>query len=53
MEINQLQSPTCIWPIGKFLARLEQAPNLNKQLNDTLPRMSFEFTGLHMIHQER
>ena len=32
--------------IGKFLARLEQSPNLNKSVAMTLPRMSFEFTGL-------
>ena len=30
----------------KFLARLEQSPALNKPFAITLPRMSFEFTGL-------
>ena len=29
-----------------FLARLEQSPDLNKPFAITLPRMSFEFTGL-------
>ena len=30
----------------KFLARLEQAPNLSQATQISLPRMSFEFTGL-------
>ena len=38
--------PLAYGPIGKFLARLEQSPNLNKSVAMTLPRMSFEFTGL-------
>ena len=47
MEINQLTKvPLAYGPIGKFLARLEQSPNLNKSVAMTLPRMSFEFTGL-------
>lgn len=33
-------------PTQKFLARLEQQPNLNTPIQITLPRMSFEFTGL-------
>ena len=33
-------------PIQKFLARLEQSPDLNKRVQITLPRMSFEFVGL-------
>ena len=33
-------------PIQKFLARLEQSPDLNKSTAMSLPRMSFEFTGL-------
>ena len=46
MEINQqLKVPLGVF-IGKFLARLEQSPNLNKSVAMTLPRMSFEFTGL-------
>ena len=46
MEINQTKVPLAYGPIGKFLARLEQSPNLNKSVAMTLPRMSFEFTGL-------
>ena len=33
-------------PTQKFLARLEQSPDLNKSTAMSLPRMSFEFTGL-------
>ena len=35
-------------PTQKFLARLEQSPDLNKSTAITLPRMSFEFTGLDL-----
>jgi len=33
-------------PTQKFLARLTQSPDLNKATSLSLPRMSFEFTGL-------
>ena len=38
--------PLAYGPIQKFLARLEQSPDLNKPVAMTLPRMSFEFVGL-------
>lgn len=38
--------PLAYGPIQKFLARVEQQPNLNTPVQITLPRMSFEFTGL-------
>ncbi len=38
--------PLAYGPTQKFLARLEQEPNLNKPVQITLPRMSFEFIGL-------
>jgi len=38
--------PLAYGPIQKFLARLEQSPNLSKSVAMTLPRMSFEFVGL-------
>ena len=38
--------PLAYGPIQKFLARLEQSPDLNKSTAMSLPRMSFEFTGL-------
>tara|TARA_B100001094_G_scaffold327296_1_gene385227 strand:+ start:90079 stop:91092 length:1014 start_codon:yes stop_codon:yes gene_type:complete len=38
--------PLAYAPQQKFLARLEQSEDLNKATQITLPRMSFEFTGL-------
>ena len=38
--------PLAYGPTQKFLARLEQEPDLNKPVQITLPRMSFEFIGL-------
>ena len=38
--------PLAYGPIQKFLARLEQQPDLNNPFQITLPRMSFEFVGL-------
>ena len=50
MEIRQENSvvkvPLAYGPTQKFLARIEQSPDLNKPTAITLPRMSFEFTGL-------
>jgi len=42
-----IKVPLAYGPTQKFLARLEQVPNLNKPVQITLPRMSFEFTGLN------
>jgi hypothetical protein len=41
-----IKVPLAYGPTQKFLARLEQEPNLNKPIQITLPRMSFEFIGL-------
>lgn len=38
--------PLSYGPTQKFLARMEQESNLNKPVQMTLPRMSFEFIGL-------
>ena len=38
--------PLAYGPTQKFLARLEQTADLNKSTAMSLPRMSFEFTGL-------
>ena len=50
LEIKQdgssLRVPLAYGPTQKFLARIEQSPDLNKPMAITLPRMSFEFTGL-------
>jgi hypothetical protein len=44
--VSVLKVPLAYGPIQKFLARVEQQPNLNTPVQITLPRMSFEFTGL-------
>ena len=43
---STIKVPLAYGPTQKFLARLEQSPDLNKATAMTLPRMSFEFTGL-------
>ena len=43
---SPLRVPLAYGPTQKFLARLNQSPNLNKATSLSLPRMSFEFTGL-------
>lgn len=44
--IDVLKVPLAYGPTQKFLARLNQSPDLNKAVAITLPRMSFEFTGI-------
>ncbi len=44
--VSVIRVPLAYGPTQKFLARLQQSPNLNKPTQITLPRMSFEFTGL-------
>jgi hypothetical protein len=41
-----IKVPFAYGPTQKFLARLEQSENLNKPLQITLPRMSFELVGI-------
>ena len=43
---GDIRVPLAYGPTQKFLARLTQTPDLNKATAITLPRMSFEFTGL-------
>jgi hypothetical protein len=44
--VSSIKVPLAYGPTQKFLARIEQSPDLNKTFQITLPRMSFEFTGL-------
>jgi hypothetical protein len=44
---SMINVPLAYGPTQKFLARLEQSPDLNKPIQVTLPRMSFEFVGLN------
>jgi hypothetical protein len=41
-----IKVPITYGPVQKFLARLEQAPDIQKRIALTLPRMSFEITGI-------
>ena len=43
---STVKVPLAYGPTQKFLARLDQAPNLSQATQISLPRMSFEFTGM-------
>ncbi len=43
---STIKVPLAYGPTQKFLARMEQESDLNKPVQITLPRMSFEFTDL-------
>ena len=45
-EGSVIRVPLAYGPIQKFLARIEQSPDLAKPVAITLPRMSFEYTGM-------
>ena len=45
-DASIIRVPLAYGPTQKFLARLTQSPDLNKATSLSLPRMSFEFTGL-------
>jgi hypothetical protein len=44
--VGVIKVPLAYGPTQKFLARLDQSADLSKKTQITLPRMSFEFTGL-------
>jgi hypothetical protein len=45
-SISQIKVPLAYGPVQKFLARIEQQPELNKPIAMTLPRLSFEMTSI-------
>ena len=45
-SISQMKVPLAYGPMQKFLARLEQQADLNKAVQITLPRMSFEMNSI-------
>jgi len=45
--VSEVKVPLAYGPMQKFLARLEQSADLNKPVQMSLPRMSFEFIGLN------
>ena len=44
--VSMMKVPLAYSPTQKFLARLEQVQDLNKPVQMSLPRMTFEFLGL-------
>jgi len=44
--ISDIKVPLAYGPMQKFLARLEQQPELNQPVQIVLPRMSFEMTSI-------
>ena len=44
--VSIIKVPLAYGPTQKFLARLQQQADLNKPIQMSLPRMSFEFTGV-------
>lgn len=44
--VSTLKVPFAYGPTQKFLARLEQSPDLNKKIQITTPRISMEIVGL-------
>ena len=45
-DINEMKVPVSYGPRQKFLARIQQQPDLNKATQITLPRMSFEVNNI-------
>lgn len=45
-DYSEMRVPLAYGPTQKFLARLEQQSNLNKPVQTTLPRMSFEMVSI-------
>jgi hypothetical protein len=45
-QASMIKVPLAYAPIQKFLARIQQQPDLTRRGNLTLPRMSFELTGI-------
>lgn len=45
-DFSTIQVPLAYGPTQKFLARMQQEADLNRPVQITLPRMSFEFTDL-------
>ena len=45
-NFSTMKVPLAYGPMQKFLARIQQQPELNKEIAITLPRLSFEMQGL-------
>lgn len=51
LEVTKV--PLAYGPTQKFLARIEQSPNLNRPIQMSLPRMSFEMVGITYDSQRK
>jgi hypothetical protein len=45
-DVSLIKVPIAYGPVQKFLARLDEKPDLRKKVAITLPRMSFEMTSI-------
>ena len=45
-NVMEQKVPLAYGPIQKFLARLQQSPDLDKKVTITVPRLSFEMTSI-------
>jgi hypothetical protein len=49
--VSNVKVPLAYGPTQKFLARLEQAPNLNQPVQMSLPRMSLDISDLLTLRE--
>ena len=52
-RVSDIRVPLAYGPRDKTLARLEQDPNLDREVAITLPRMSFEWIGLNYATERK
>ena len=45
-NVSAMKVPLAYGPMQKFLARIQQQPDLDREIAITLPRLSFEMQGL-------
>ena len=50
--ISTIKVPIAYGPIQKFLARVEQQPNFDRNAAITLPRLSFEITNTTLAEKQ-
>ena len=52
-NFSVMKVPLAYGPMQKFLARIQQQPDLDRETAITLPRLSFEMQGISMIQLVR
>ena len=48
-NFSTMKVPLAYGPMQKFLARIQQQPDLNREIAITLPRLSFEMQGIQSV----